>query len=148
MYGQTHFAAGGPIADAPYVWKRYGAVPEEVYRGLNYGEEKHVHGELDAAVTAYLKAVVAKPNRKLPPRGKSGLKGILDAYFGEVPETFEYKGKTYTHPAALPMPNPSTWPTMFRDILTHHPPLTTRLSPWRCPTTGFGRSITTCPRRA
>ena len=96
MYGQTHFAAGGSIADVPYVWKRYGAVPEEVYSGLNYGEEKHVHGELDAAVTAYLKAVVAKPNRKLSTAWKSGLKGILDAYFGEVPETFEYKGKTYT----------------------------------------------------
>ncbi|MDE6157477.1 MAG: aminopeptidase, partial [Muribaculaceae bacterium] len=96
MYGQTHFSPGGSIVDVPYVWKRYGAVPEEVYTGLQYGEDKHVHGELDAAVTAYLKAVVAKPNKKLSTAWRKGLKGILDAYFGELPETFEYKGKTYT----------------------------------------------------
>lgn len=48
LYGQTNFAAGGSALDVPYVWERYGAVPEEVYTGLNYGEEKHVHGELDA----------------------------------------------------------------------------------------------------
>ncbi|MBP3536261.1 MAG: aminopeptidase, partial [Muribaculaceae bacterium] len=96
FYGETNFAAGGSILDVPYVWERYGAVPEEVYSGLQYGEDKHVHGELDAALSAYLKAVVAKPNKKLTTAWRKGLKGILDAYFGEVPETFQYKGKTYT----------------------------------------------------
>lgn len=96
LYGETNFAAGGSILDVPYVWERYGAVPEEVYSGLQYGEDKHVHGELDAALSAYLKAVVAKPNKKLTTAWRKGLKGILDAYFGEVPETFQYKGKTYT----------------------------------------------------
>ena len=65
LYGQTNFAAGGSAMDVPYVWKKYGAIPEEVYSGLQYGENKHVHGELDAALSAYLKAVVAKPNKKL-----------------------------------------------------------------------------------
>ena len=58
MYGQTNFAAGGSALDVPYVWKRYGAVPEEVYSGLQYGEDKHVHGELDAVLAAYLKEIV------------------------------------------------------------------------------------------
>lgn len=96
LYGETNFAAGGSALDVPYVWERYGAVPEEVYSGLQYGENKHVHGELDAALKAYLQAVVAKPNKKLTTAWRKGLKGILDAYFGELPETFEYKGKTYT----------------------------------------------------
>lgn len=96
LYGETNFAAGGSALDVPYVWERYGAIPEEVYSGLQYGENKHVHGELDAALKAYLQAVVAKPNKKLTTAWRKGLKGILDAYFGEVPETFEYKGKTYT----------------------------------------------------
>lgn len=39
MYGQTNFGAGGSIMDVPYVWARYGALPESVYSGLNYGEE-------------------------------------------------------------------------------------------------------------
>ena len=96
MYGQTNFSPGGSVLDVPYVWENYGAMPEEVYRGLNYGEDKHVHGELDAALTAYVKAVVSKPNKKISTAWRKGLDGILDAYFGPVPETFEYRGKTYT----------------------------------------------------
>lgn len=96
MYGQTNFAAGGSTADVPYVFERYGAVPEEVYRGLEYGEDKHVHGELDAALTAFLKAVVAKPNKKITTAWRKALDAILDAYLGPLPETFTYKGKTYT----------------------------------------------------
>lgn len=96
LYGETNFAAGGSAMDVPYVWERYGAVPEEIYSGLQYGEAKHVHGELDAALAAFLKAVVSKPNKKLTTAWRKGVKGILDAYLGEVPETFTYKGKQYT----------------------------------------------------
>ncbi len=96
MYGQTNFSPGGSIIDVPYVWEKYGAIPESVYSGLEYGEKKHDHGELDAALTAYLKAVVAKPSKKLSTAWLKGVDGILDAYFGPVPETFEYNGKTYT----------------------------------------------------
>ena len=121
MYGQTHLAAGGSIMDVPYVWQRYGAVPEEVYTGLEYGEDKHVHGELDAAIAAYLKAVVAKPNKKISTAWRKGLQGILDAYLGEVPETFTYRGKTYTpqsFAASLPLDMTDYVPvTSF----THHP---------------------------
>ena len=87
MYGQANFAPGGSLMDVPYVWKRYGAVPEEVYRGLEYGEDKHVHGELDAVLTAYVNAIVKKPNKKLSKAWKKGVEGVLDAYLGELPET-------------------------------------------------------------
>ncbi|MCM1065955.1 MAG: C1 family peptidase [Muribaculaceae bacterium] len=122
LYGQTNLAAGGSIMDVPYVWKRYGAVPEEVYTGLQYGEDKHVHGELDAAIEAYMKVVVDKKNnKKVSPAWRKGLKGILDAYLGEVPETFEYRGKTYTpasYAASLPINTADYVPvTSF----THHP---------------------------
>ena len=96
MYGATNFAAGGSIMDVPYVWKRYGAIPESAYPGLNYGEEKHVHGELDAILKAYLDVVVKKPNKRISTAWRQGVEAILDAYLGEVPETFEVDGKTYT----------------------------------------------------
>ena len=121
LYGQTNFAPGGSLLDVPYVWKRYGAVPEEVYRGLNYGEEKHVHGELDAVLAAYVKAVAAKPDKKISTAWKKGLNGVLDAYFGELPQTFEYKGRTYTpqsYAANLPIKLDDYIPlTSF----SHHP---------------------------
>ncbi len=121
MYGATNFAAGGSIMDVPYVWKRYGAIPESAYPGLNYGEEKHVHGELDAILKAYLDVVVKKPNKRISTAWRQGVEAILDAYLGEVPETFEVDGKTYTprsYADALGlMPDEYVALTSF----THHP---------------------------
>lgn len=121
MYGAMNFAPGGSILDVPYVWERYGAVPEEVYTGLEYGEDKHVHGELDAALEAYVKAVVANPNKKISTAWRRGLQGILDAYLGPVPETFEYNGRTYT-----PQTYAQSLPLNLGDYVpvtsfTHHP---------------------------
>ena len=94
--GVTNFAAGGAATDVLYVADNYGVVPEEAYPGLNYGETKHVHGELDSVLKAYLDAVKRNPNRKLSTAWLPGFIGILDAYLGEVPETFTVNGKTYT----------------------------------------------------
>ena len=94
--GMTNFAQGGAATDVFYVADNYGVVPEEVYPGLNYGEEKHVHGELEAVMKAYLDAVLKNPNKKLSTAWLPGLSGILDAYLGPLPETFTVKGKTYT----------------------------------------------------
>ncbi|MEE0979796.1 MAG: C1 family peptidase [Muribaculaceae bacterium] len=94
--GNINFAQGGSILDVPYVWKRYGAIPEQVYAGLNYGEDKHSHYEMAAALKAYLDAVNRNPNKRLSTAWKKGFEAILDAYLGPVPETFEFEGVTYT----------------------------------------------------
>lgn len=95
-YGNANFGEGGGLLDVPHVFNKYGMLPEEAYTGLQYGEEKHNHGELAAILTAYLKEVVKNPNKKLSKAWLKGYVGILDAYLGKVPETFAYKGKTYT----------------------------------------------------
>lgn len=96
LHGLLNFAQGGGFMDPLYVWKKYGMVPEEVMRGLNYGEEMHAHGEMEAAARAYVEAITKNPNRKLSTAWKKGFDGIIDAYLGEVPEKFTYKGKEYT----------------------------------------------------
>ena len=96
MYGKLNFAQGGSIMDNVYVWRKYGMVPEEVYTGLNYGEDNHVHGELEAAAQGVVNAVVKNPNKKISTAWKNALAGVLDAYLGSLPETFVYEGKTYT----------------------------------------------------
>lgn len=96
LYGETNFAAGGSIVDVPYVWSLLGAVPEDAYTGIAYGEEKHVHAELQAVLEAYLRGVVAKPNKRLSTSWRKGYEAILDAYLGPVPETFSVDGKSYT----------------------------------------------------
>lgn len=94
--GVTNFAAGGAATDVLYVADNYGILPNEAYTGLNYGEPKHVHGELDAALKAYLDAVKRNPNKKLSTAWLPGFIGILDAYLGPAPESFTVNGKTYT----------------------------------------------------
>lgn len=96
MYGGTNFAAGGSIMDVPYVWDRYGAMPDSIYSGLEYGEDKHVHGELDGILKAYLDVVIKRPDKRVSTAWRKGFEGILDAYLGKVPETFTVDGKTYT----------------------------------------------------
>ena len=96
MNGACNFAGGGSFYDVWYVLKNYGIVPESEMTGLNYGEEKHKHGELDALTSAYTKVIVSNPNKKLSTAWKAGFDGILDAYLGQCPKEFTVAGKKYT----------------------------------------------------
>ncbi len=96
--GKINFAQGGSFEDVLEMTRRYGAMPEEAYAGLNYGEKKHSHYEMADALTRYLDAVMHNGQRTntLSTAWLPGFIGILDAYLGTVPESFTYKGKTYT----------------------------------------------------
>ena len=94
MHGTINFAGGGSFFDNFWCAKNYGLVPEELYTGLNYGLNKHNHDELDKVLKAYVE--VLKDQSKLTTAWLAGFNGILDAYFGKVPENFTYKGKSYT----------------------------------------------------
>lgn len=76
--------------------KNYGIVPLNVYSGLNYGEDVHVHGELDDVLKGYVDAIVKNSNKKLSTAWKRGYDAVLDAYLGAKPEKFNWKGKEYT----------------------------------------------------
>lgn len=97
MHGTTPFAQGGAFHDVIHVLRKYGMLPEEVYKGLNYGENKHNHTEVEKVLHNYVKAVVESGSRgKISTVWKEGFLSILDTYFGKVPQQFTYKGKTYT----------------------------------------------------
>ena len=96
MNGHVNFGQGGASADVTWAIRNYGIVPLSLYSGLNYGEEVHVHGELDAILKGYLDAVVSNPNKKLSTAWLRGYDGILNAYLGEKPEKFTWQGKEYT----------------------------------------------------
>ena len=96
LHGKLNFAQGGSFEDVLYAWKNYGIVPEEVMTGLQYGEDMHAHSEMEQVATAYLNALIKNPNGKLSTAWQKGFDGIIDAYLGELPKTFTYKGKEYT----------------------------------------------------
>ena len=119
--GNINFAQGGGFEDYLHVINHYGIVPEEVMTGLNYGEEAHVHNELEAVLKGYVSALVRRPNGKLSTAWKSGFAGILDAYLGAQPKNFTYKGKNYTpksFAAELAIP---TGDYVNLTSYTHHP---------------------------
>ncbi len=96
MHGKANFGPGGLAFDIAHVWDKYGVVPESVYNGLNYGTDEHNHSELNHILTAYVEAVVDNRQKTLSPKWKEGYAAVVDTYLGEIPETFEYRGKEYT----------------------------------------------------
>ena len=119
--GHLNFAAGSSFGDVLHVIDDYGIVPKQVYSGFNYGTPMPEQNELDAVLKGYVDGARKNPNGKLTTAWVNGFDGILDAYFGEVPETFTVDGVEYT-------------PESYRDFLginyddyvnitsfTHHP---------------------------
>ena len=96
LHGNLNFGPGGSFHDVIETIREVGMVPDSEMTGLNYGEDLHVHGELDELTHAYVKAAAANKNGKLSPVWKLGYTGILDAYLGKIPEKFTYEGKEYT----------------------------------------------------
>lgn len=106
--GNMAYGAGSQFGDVMHVIKDHGIVPMKEMTGMNYGTEKPEQSELDAVLSAYLKAVASNPNGKLSTAWKRGLSGILDAYFGALPQKFVVDGKEYT-------------PATYRDALKFNP---------------------------
>ncbi len=129
LHGHLNFAVGGASDDVLRAIKTYGIMPEEAYTGLQYGTEKPDFTEIDAVLKGYMDAVI-KAGEKVQSRNdatgltkvwQDGLNGILDAYFGERPESFTYNGKEYT-----PMSYAESLPIDLNDYVeltsyTHHP---------------------------
>lgn len=116
--GHISFSPGSEAGDVLHVIEDYGLVPQSAMPGL---QELPVHGELDATTRAYVDAMVKNPNRTLSANWKKGFDATVDGFLGEVPESFEVDGKTYT-------------PATYRDAMginpadyisitsfTHHP---------------------------
>ena len=119
MHGSSTFAGGGEYGDLLTGTREIGLVPDAAYPGLNYGEVKHNHSEMDAVLKGYMDAVIK--SRKLTTAWLGGLDGILDAYLGKMPESFTYEGKTYT-PATFTKElgiNPDDYVTITS--FSHHP---------------------------
>lgn len=96
MHGNLNFGQGGALPDAIDMYRNYGMVPQEVYAGLNYGEEINRHGEMEAVLKGMLDAVIANKNKKLSPVWKDAVSSVLDVYLGAYPDEFEFRGKSYT----------------------------------------------------
>ncbi|HRH69642.1 MAG TPA: C1 family peptidase [Flavobacteriales bacterium] len=97
MHGSLNYGDGGLGHDVVNMYGKYGAIPEEAYTGLNFGNKENEFGEMQAVLKGMLDALLKAPNDgKLTPVWRKAFDGVLDAYLGEVPEEFTYNGKSYT----------------------------------------------------
>ena len=94
LHGSLNFSQGGSFADVFETISDFGILPEETYKGLNYGSESHDHSELEKVLSGFVDGLIG--SRNLTPVWYSGYNAILDSYFGEIPETFIHDGKEFT----------------------------------------------------
>ena len=98
MHGDVSFSQGGSFYDVLYCMRHYGIVPQEAmpFPGSLYGDSLFNFNTLDAQASAYVKSIANSQMKKIPLTWKSTLSNIYANYFGELPKTFTYKGKSYT----------------------------------------------------
>lgn len=96
MHGAVTLGDGGALHDVMNMYKKYGAVPQSVYTGLNYGTDKNKFGEMGALTQGLLEAVVKNPNGQLTPNWETAYTAVIDSYLGQAPKSFDYNGKKYT----------------------------------------------------
>lgn len=92
----ANFGMGGQAHDVMNVIKQYGFIPEEVYSGMNIGEEKHNHAEMDGVLKAIVDAISKARSGKITPRWQEVFESAVNIYLGAIQKEFPYQGKTYT----------------------------------------------------
>lgn len=119
--GSLNFGGGGAFHDVINMMRIYGAVPEESYTGNVIGEVAPVHGEMDEVFKDYMAGVIKNPNKHLTPVWYKGFVSLEDAYLGEEPSTFTYKGKEYTPQTFLKSLDLNLDDYVEITSFTHHP---------------------------
>ena len=93
--GNSRVEEGSEANAVPRIYRKYGCVPESVYKGLLPGQKFYDHSKLIAELKNYLAHVKASDNWNLS-EVLATTKSILNHYIGVPPTKFEYKGMEYT----------------------------------------------------
>ncbi len=95
--GKSWFDAGDLTFSVLDNYKKFGAIPEEVYNGIIEEDWQHDHPEMDNLLREMVKSVGTSGYGRIKPYSwKKSIKAVLDAYLGTAPNTFVYKGKLYS----------------------------------------------------
>src|SRR5690606_39490811 len=94
LHGKQAQGDGGQLHDVLTIFTKYGAVPDEVYTGLPEGASRNNFSEMSPILQSITESIA---NSKKPTKNwLKAFTGAMDSYLGEVPENFQYKGKSYT----------------------------------------------------
>jgi len=122
MHGKTNFGEGGGFPDALSVFKKYGAVPEEVYSGKRDPAAPHNHGLLETTLRNMLLPAAAPETQRIDFQFlHNAVEAVCDEYMGKSPEKFTYKGKEYTPKSYAEATGINPDDYVFLTSFTHHP---------------------------
>ncbi|MBK9283287.1 MAG: aminopeptidase [Sphingobacteriaceae bacterium] len=121
MHGKTNFGEGGGFPDALSVFKKYGAMPEEIFSGKKEAGAQHNHALLETTLKNILSPAATETQHIDFQFLHNLVEMACDEYLGKSPEKFTYKGKEYTpltYAQATGI-NPDDY--VFLTSFTHHP---------------------------
>jgi Aminopeptidase C len=90
--GKGNISQGSVAHMCTWIMDRYGLLPQEVYGGIKYDSKTHNHNNLVKYVESISKTAL-EIGKRVP---DEIINGVLDAYLGEVPNKFVYRGIEYT----------------------------------------------------
>jgi len=94
LHGGLSLGEGGQFHDVLNSFRKYGTMPQSAYTGLHYGTTVNNFGEMTSMLDAMLGSIVK--GKGLTPNWEKAYTAAMDSYLGEVPEKFDYNGKSYT----------------------------------------------------
>lgn len=123
MHGDVSFSQGGSFYDCVYCMKHYGMIPQSAMPepGTLYGDSLPNFGEFFNMLEPLVAAVAKGEQKKLSPMWFKPINATLDAYLGEVPTEFTYKGKTYTPQSYMASTGINVDDYVSLTSFTHHP---------------------------
>jgi bleomycin hydrolase len=117
--GTTTFSEGSLAHDVMNVVREYGFLTQEAYPEQLHNRERLNHSELSTVAKAYVEAVASKSKDKLSPAWYEAYRGIIEAYLGPVPDSFEVEGEKYSPRGFASAIDPDAYVEITS--YTHHP---------------------------
>jgi len=94
LHGGLTMGEGGQLHDVLNVFRKHGAMPKSAYAGLRGNQTYNDFKRMTPMLNTMLKVLVK--SKPLTANWEQAYRAALDAHLGEVPERFDFKGKTYT----------------------------------------------------
>ncbi|TDQ10351.1 C1 family peptidase [Pedobacter metabolipauper] len=95
MHGSVALGDGGACHDVINMFAKYGAMPQDVYTGNDYGNGKS-SDNMNKVTKAILDKTIGAPDGQFDKNWKAKYVSTIDSCMGAVPESFTYEGKKYT----------------------------------------------------
>lgn len=95
MHGALTLGDGGACHDVINMFAKYGALPQEVYSGNDYGSGNS-SDKMNKLTKAILERTVNESGGAFDPTWKTRYIRTIDSCMGTVPQSFTYEGKNYT----------------------------------------------------